>query len=220
MKLSPMLVKIDLKSVSSKLLSFPRFSRKETVDECWQIDLLTTNRIPSCTRISPMRDPLSGRLQTPELLLLGPVSLYGLRPTNLSRELARHRSLPTISTSEALSHGHPWSSVAQHSGPRQLGARLAHPRRLRAGADHPGQRTLSRRQFWCGPGADCLRARCDHHRFVPLAFSLGQVPQEKRRRGTNRSEEHTSELQSLRHLVCRLLLEKKKKQNMPAVDPP
>src|ERR1035438_74356 len=27
---------------------------------------------------------------------------------------------------------------------------------------------------------------------------------------TNRSEEHTSELQSLRHLVCRLLLEKKK----------
>src|SRR5258705_937074 len=27
-----------------------------------------------------------------------------------------------------------------------------------------------------------------------------------------RSEEHTSELQSLRHLVCRLLLEKKKQQ--------
>src|ERR1039458_5446093 len=29
-------------------------------------------------------------------------------------------------------------------------------------------------------------------------------------RGSWRSEEHTSELQSLRHLVCRLLLEKKK----------
>src|SRR5205814_10654961 len=29
----------------------------------------------------------------------------------------------------------------------------------------------------------------------------------------NRSAEHTSELQSLRHLVCRLLLEKKKKKN-------
>src|ERR1035441_10891045 len=28
----------------------------------------------------------------------------------------------------------------------------------------------------------------------------------------DRSEEHTSELQSLRHLVCRLLLEKKNKQ--------
>src|SRR5947199_7900730 len=31
-------------------------------------------------------------------------------------------------------------------------------------------------------------------------------------RATARSEEHTSELQSLRHLVCRLLLEKKKKK--------
>src|SRR5437899_5438997 len=31
------------------------------------------------------------------------------------------------------------------------------------------------------------------------------------RRVRRRSEEHTSELQSLRHLVCRLLLEKKKK---------
>src|SRR5947199_4413760 len=30
-----------------------------------------------------------------------------------------------------------------------------------------------------------------------------------------RSEEHTSELQSLRHLVCRLLLEKKKKKHRP-----
>src|SRR5947199_6686581 len=32
-----------------------------------------------------------------------------------------------------------------------------------------------------------------------------------------RSEEHTSELQSLRHLVCRLLLEKKNK-NRPRLD--
>src|SRR5262245_64280887 len=32
--------------------------------------------------------------------------------------------------------------------------------------------------------------------------------------GRSRSEEHTSELQSLRHLVCRLLLEKKKKKKL------
>src|ERR1041385_9504094 len=31
----------------------------------------------------------------------------------------------------------------------------------------------------------------------------------------NRSEEHTSELQSRLHLVCRLLLEKKKKKKLP-----
>src|SRR5215208_7889988 len=34
----------------------------------------------------------------------------------------------------------------------------------------------------------------------------------QRRRDGARSEEHTSELQSRGHLVCRLLLEKKKKQ--------
>src|SRR5215831_17283957 len=36
-----------------------------------------------------------------------------------------------------------------------------------------------------------------------------------RRRHAPRSEEHTSELQSLRHLVCRLLLEKKKNHRRP-----
>src|SRR3989442_8015007 len=34
-------------------------------------------------------------------------------------------------------------------------------------------------------------------------------------RPTGRSEEHTSELQSRPHLVCRLLLEKKKKHYLP-----
>src|SRR5258705_9041839 len=34
-----------------------------------------------------------------------------------------------------------------------------------------------------------------------------------------RSEEHTSELQSLRHLVCRLLLEKKKNKNSQPLSP-
>src|SRR2546423_9839270 len=37
------------------------------------------------------------------------------------------------------------------------------------------------------------------------------------RRPTSRSEEHTSELQSLAYLVCRLLLEKKKNTNEPGV---
>src|SRR3989442_8820183 len=36
---------------------------------------------------------------------------------------------------------------------------------------------------------------------------------DKFRRNTDRSEEHTSELQSRPHLVCRLLLEKKKKKH-------
>src|SRR6266498_5127854 len=45
---------------------------------------------------------------------------------------------------------------------------------------------------------------------VRLFFSGRIVPRLALRRG--RSEEHTSELQSRPHLVCRLLLEKKKKK--------
>src|SRR2546423_8541814 len=39
-------------------------------------------------------------------------------------------------------------------------------------------------------------------------------------RAACRSEEHTSELQSLAYLVCRLLLEKKKIRSCPAVGSP
>src|SRR5262245_64835672 len=56
------------------------------------------------------------------------------------------------------------------------------------------------------------QARDDRRRWprrpAPGARDLAPVPGEA---GRGRSEDHTSELQSLRHLVCRLLLEKKKK---------
>src|SRR5258705_2136133 len=42
------------------------------------------------------------------------------------------------------------------------------------------------------------------------ADELAGVGDDGQRLGLRRSEEHTSELQSLRHLVCRLLLENKK----------
>src|SRR5437899_7351033 len=47
-------------------------------------------------------------------------------------------------------------------------------------------------------------ARPDKHLALYSSVKLDLTPR-------NRSEEHTSELQSLRHLVCRLLLEKKKR---------
>src|SRR5215212_12177360 len=48
---------------------------------------------------------------------------------------------------------------------------------------------------------------------APPCFSPTRAAR-PRRTGPARSEEHTSELQSLRHLVCRLLLEKKKTCNV------
>src|SRR2546422_3246407 len=47
-----------------------------------------------------------------------------------------------------------------------------------------------------------------------LAIAAGVFSQFNMQSATNRSEEHTSELQSRLHLVCRLLLEKKKKRHV------
>src|SRR2546422_5378141 len=57
----------------------------------------------------------------------------------------------------------------------------------------PSARTTPRRPFWAMPSPSC-----------PTRGS----------RAMQRSEEHTSELQSRLHLVCRLLLEKKKKSKL------
>src|ERR1039458_8464925 len=50
---------------------------------------------------------------------------------------------------------------------------------------------------------------------VPKGVSAPHVPPELSQNFFTRSEEHTSELQSLRHLVCRLLLEKTKDTERP-----
>src|SRR5262245_64098719 len=52
-----------------------------------------------------------------------------------------------------------------------------------------------------GPGEQVENRLADDFVVIPDAAHLHVA---------GRSEEHTSELQSLRHLVCRLLLEKKK----------
>src|SRR2546427_9592882 len=54
---------------------------------------------------------------------------------------------------------------------------------------------------------------------VPAGRTSGSSLERRSHRGV-RSEEHTSELQSQSNLVCRLLLEKKKKQNYYTAVPP
>src|SRR5262245_64399537 len=50
----------------------------------------------------------------------------------------------------------------------------------------------------------------DRHATAPTFGHCSRISPPGRPTPQCRSEEHTSELQSLRHLVCRLLLEKKK----------
>src|SRR5687768_17952582 len=64
----------------------------------------------------------------------------------------------------------------------------------------------TRRSSDLTPGLDLKRAAERYRAILELGTQTGVVPQLEMR-----SEEHTSELQSRLHLVCRLLLEKKKK---------
>src|SRR5438045_4257066 len=86
----------------------------------------------------------------------------------------------------------------------QLAAAFSHPEPMRRGS-------LCERRMKCGQGA----CACQHDPKAAHGpyFLLTQKVEGKTRSryvSPERSEEHTSELQSLRHLVCRLLLEKKK----------
>src|SRR5690554_7724599 len=78
---------------------------------------------------------------------------------------------------------------------------------------------FARRHHFHG-GGDLLRALdasdlvtyffSDGHKSLPFQARHSKGPADPHTGGPIRSEEHTSELQSRPHLVCRLLLEKKK----------
>src|SRR3989475_7490978 len=101
---------------------------------------------------------------------------------------------------------------------------------------------LGRWNAWIGNATNSAELEARRATMIPIVFwaSLVPCPSEysaadtscssrnarstrrgKERRSTQRSEEHTSELQSQSNLVCRLLLEKKKKTHdrTPATRP-
>src|SRR2546422_7117224 len=85
--------------------------------------------------------------------------------------------------------------------------------RLPYSAAPSGERTT----IVCGMASTIPRASCSDNDAVAVKvlISLFSVPAGWTRvLDIRRSEEHTSELQSRLHLVCRLLLEKKKNSTM------
>src|SRR5258706_8013453 len=59
-----------------------------------------------------------------------------------------------------------------------------------------------------------MRGETHYYVFAPLDSNVVGYTSQVEHARCNRSEEHTSELQSLTNLVCRLLLEKKKNNNI------
>src|SRR2546425_4233824 len=72
------------------------------------------------------------------------------------------------------------------------------------------------------PYTTLFRSRRSRLRHRPADAGRARLDQagRRRRRLFSRSEEHTSELQSLAYLVCRLLLEKKKAESSALLETP
>src|SRR2546422_6472524 len=115
---------------------------------------------------------------------------------DLYRELARQLRIDSIRCSTAAGSGHPTSSL---SAADLMAVLLAG--HLRYDFAHPDD-----------PANDHLIFSKGH--ASPLVYAVfkaaGAISDDELMTFRKRSEEHTSELQSRLHLVCRLLLEKKK----------
>ena len=101
------------------------------VHEPGQTGLCASHAALAADNVSSLRGPLWRRAQGQDLFLSRPISLDGIRPTDLSRELARHRGVPQSPRKQALPYGYQEPGVAQHapSLPERVKLRIA-----RAGA--------------------------------------------------------------------------------------
>src|SRR2546422_1186276 len=80
------------------------------------------------------------------------------------------------------------------------------------GADHPFGEGVLPRRTWRSENLD----NANPFHSLPELVAVGAIAIAMAPTAT-RSEEHTSELQSRLHLVCRLLLEKKKRKREKAI---
>jgi len=92
------------------------------------VDLRSVDGIRSPSRIQRLRRAVPRGLSLAWLQLPRPVFVHGVCPTDVSRELARHRNLPAFGPAEAVPRWFSRARFAQHAGRRQL------PKRLQAGA--------------------------------------------------------------------------------------
>src|SRR5205814_10725450 len=102
----------------------------------------------------------------------------------------------------ALLFAQPRDRAAQHSFPTRRSSDLTAP----AAPARPSSLSRSKRSRPTISSSNSPRKKA--RKFCASCVSS---PNACKRCTVLRSEEHTSELQSLRHLVCRLLLEKKNK---------
>jgi hypothetical protein len=130
-------------------------------------------------QLSPVCAALPRQSQEQILHLPRPIPVHGLRPAHLSRESARHRSLPTRRAQQALPHGHSRGHLPKHAGQREQGPRLAHLRRVCPNPDRNRPAPLCGRRLRGRTVQYRLRAGRHHHRPVPVGVPWANFRQSK-----------------------------------------
>ncbi len=141
----------------------------------------SSHGIPADVRIPKMCSALSRQLQNQRVFLPGSVFLHGLCSNNLPPKFARYCNLPESDEQQTLSYGHQVSSVPQYFIKRQQYKRLAHLCRLRTSPNSFSQGFVYQRTLWSRSKRNCLCIGLNNNRFMPIAFSLGQVSQDQSR---------------------------------------
>ena len=145
------------------------------LDEFGQTGVLASHRALAAYDVWPLRGTLWRYVQGQKFFLSRPIPLYGFCSTDLSRKLARHRSVPARATAQALSHGHQEPGVPQYSGRCQRESRLAHLRRLCPVAHCHRPPSLYHRTVWYRFERHGLCFGCQHDRPVSVGLSVGAV---------------------------------------------
>jgi len=93
---------IDLKYFS-RMCKSPSLMNEEAVNEFRENDLCPVNGFHPHIRVPKMRRSIQWQSQGDQFLLLGPISLHGICPADLSRKPERYPSLPAGNPVQALS---------------------------------------------------------------------------------------------------------------------
>jgi len=92
----------------------PSSINEEAAHEFRENDLCPIDGLCPHIRVPKMRRSIQRQSQGDHLLLLGPVSLHGIRPTHLSGKPQGYPSLPAGNPVQTLSFGHPGKSLPQY----------------------------------------------------------------------------------------------------------
>src|SRR2546425_1008915 len=152
----------------------------------------------ACAGAAPLQPLRSGELRDPRPRHPGKRAVRPRERRIYRRQRTQERAV------RARRRRHAVPRRDRGDGPFNAGEAAAGPRAQRIpprGWDHQGEGRLQRDR-----GHPPQPGKGDPHGEIPRGPVLPA-----------RSEEHTSELQSLAYLVCRLLLEKKKQEQYPAI---